>query len=172
MKRIALSLALLLGLTFTKTTINESHYVNQEVVDRIKAHGKWQPKELHENPLKDVPMEQLKKKVGGLLGVHPEDPFSAFIKKINNGVLNKLFLHEPKQAPVKRLQSTLAAFNWIDDGGAVSSCIYAVRDQASCGSCWAFAATGFLEDRFCIKSNAAVSVRLAPEDMVTCDFQN
>ena len=42
----------------------------------------------------------------------------------------------------------------------------------SCGSCWAFASAGFLEDRFCIASNKAIDVRLSPQDMVNCDFNN
>ncbi len=29
-----------------------------------------------------------------------------------------------------------------------------------------------LEDRFCIKSQGQINVRLSPEDMVTCDYDN
>lgn len=29
-----------------------------------------------------------------------------------------------------------------------------------------------LEDRFCIHSNEQINVRLSPEDMVTCDYNN
>jgi len=32
------------------------------------------------------------------------------------------------------------------------SCIHPIRDQKSCGSCWAFAASEALTDRFCIAS--------------------
>ena len=52
------------------------------------------------------------------------------------------------------------------------ACIHSVRDQLSCGSCYAFSAVGMLEDRFCIASEGQINVRLSPEDMVTCDYNN
>lgn len=52
------------------------------------------------------------------------------------------------------------------------SCVHPIRDQQSCGSCWAFGATEALSDRFCIASNGAVDVVLSPEDMVSCDRNN
>jgi C1A family cysteine protease len=42
----------------------------------------------------------------------------------------------------------------------------------NCGSCWAFSAAAFLEDRFCIASNKAINIRLSPQDMVNCDYNN
>lgn len=49
-------------------------------------------------------------------------------------------------------------------------CIHPIRDQGKCGSCWAFAASEVLSDRFCIASNGAVNVILSPQDMVSCDY--
>jgi hypothetical protein len=70
MKRIALTVALLLGIALTKQVFEEKHIINQEKVDRIKASGvKWKPFEVHENPFKDVPMEKLRKMYTGLNGV-------------------------------------------------------------------------------------------------------
>jgi len=48
-------------------------------------------------------------------------------------------------------------------------CVHPVRDQAQCGSCWAFGATESLSDRFCIASKSAVNVILSPEYLVACD---
>lgn len=51
-------------------------------------------------------------------------------------------------------------------------CIHGVRDQQLCGSCWAFASSGFLSDRFCIHSEGDINVVLAPQDLVACNFEN
>ena len=46
------------------------------------------------------------------------------------------------------------------------SCIHPIRNQAQCGSCWAFGATEALSDRFCIKGEDVI---LSPQDLVSCD---
>lgn len=46
--------------------------------------------------------------------------------------------------------------------------IHPIRDQQKCGSCWAFAGTEVLSDRFAI-SNASKGV-LSPQDLVSCDL--
>jgi cathepsin B len=47
--------------------------------------------------------------------------------------------------------------------------IHPIRDQAHCGSCWAFGATEALSDRFAING---VDVILSPQDMVSCNKAN
>ena len=49
------------------------------------------------------------------------------------------------------------------------NCIHAIRDQGSCGGCWAFAASEVLSDRFCIASNEKTNVVLSPQDLISCD---
>ncbi|KAG8185661.1 hypothetical protein JTE90_008931 [Oedothorax gibbosus] len=43
-----------------------------------------------------------------------------------------------------------------------------IRDQASCGSCWAFGAVEAISDRHCIHSNGKVSVQISAQDLLTC----
>ena len=43
-----------------------------------------------------------------------------------------------------------------------------VRDQASCGSCWAFGAVEAMSDRVCIASGGKIKADISAEDLVTC----
>lgn len=51
-------------------------------------------------------------------------------------------------------------------------CAHPVRDQAQCGSCWAFSASEALTDRFCIAKNDGSFPILSPQDMVSCDHSD
>lgn len=46
-------------------------------------------------------------------------------------------------------------------------CYHPIRNQMKCGSCWAFAASETLSDRYCLLKN--VEVILSPQDLVSCD---
>jgi len=43
-----------------------------------------------------------------------------------------------------------------------------IRDQSTCGSCWAFGAVEAMSDRLCIASNGTVQDELSAEDMLSC----
>ena len=47
-----------------------------------------------------------------------------------------------------------------------------VMNQGSCGSCWAFASSGMLGDRFNIRSLGLMHVELSPAKMILCDFNS
>jgi cathepsin B len=46
-------------------------------------------------------------------------------------------------------------------------CYHPIRNQMKCGSCWAFAASETLSDRYCLLKN--IDVVLSPQDLVSCD---
>eukprot|EP01015_Nassula_variabilis_P002938 TRINITY_DN1177_c0_g1_i1.p1 TRINITY_DN1177_c0_g1~~TRINITY_DN1177_c0_g1_i1.p1 ORF type:complete len:263 (+),score=64.33 TRINITY_DN1177_c0_g1_i1:91-879(+) len=50
--------------------------------------------------------------------------------------------------------------------------IHPVRDQARCGSCWAFGASEAFSDRLAIASEGKIDVVLSPQYSVSCDDNN
>lgn len=46
-----------------------------------------------------------------------------------------------------------------------------VKDQGRCGSCWAFASTGMLADRFNIQSMGMINIQLSPTKLILCGWQ-
>ncbi|EAR95562.2 papain family cysteine protease (macronuclear) [Tetrahymena thermophila SB210] len=46
--------------------------------------------------------------------------------------------------------------------------IKTIRDQSTCGSCWAFAATETYSDRICIASNQELQTSISSEDLLEC----
>lgn len=43
-----------------------------------------------------------------------------------------------------------------------------IRDQGSCGSCWAFGAVEAISDRVCVHTNGKVNVEVSAEDLLSC----
>lgn len=90
--------------------------------------------------------------------------------------MNLLGTHIPPQNSFDMEEETLVDLTAVptsfDGRTQWPSCIHAVRDQGSCGSCWAFGSSEALSDRFCVASNGAVNVILSPEDLVSCDKWN
>lgn len=126
-----------------------SHPVNQDIVNQIKKEAStWTPFEAHENPLSNLSVGE----IFGLLGA-----------KVGGSGENTQY-----QAPT--VAADLPAN--FDTRTEYEGCVHAIRDQGSCGSCWAFAATEALSDRFCIASGNKVDVVLSPEYMISCDEGN
>ncbi len=123
------------------------HPVNQEIIDQIRNTATWKAMDLERNPLAGKSYEAIQ----GLLGTSMQmDENMAYA------------------APLL-LESVPTNF---DARTAFPGCVHDIRDQQQCGSCWAFAGSEVLSDRFCIASKGAVNTVLSPEDLVACDSTN
>lgn len=133
-------------LTYTLAN-NAFHPITDDIVKDIKSKTtKWVPFEPEENPLSYKSNYELT----GLLGTIYRPPMGN---------------RQPEEENVDLPKAFDAREQW-------PKCIHEIRDQKQCGSCWAFAASEALSDRFCIASKADVNVVLSPEDMVECDKTN
>jgi len=65
-------------------------------------------------------------------------------------------------APVSTVAPS--SFDWRSKGG-----ITPVKDQAQCGSCWAFSCTESIESVYMIKAGKKNQVPLSPQQIVDCD---
>jgi cathepsin B len=73
------------------------------------------------------------------------------------------------EIPKTKSRPTIALPDSFETYEQWPSCKHAIRDQANCGSCWAFSAAEAMTDRFCIDSGAKVNVILSPQDFVSCE---
>jgi cathepsin B len=72
--------------------------------------------------------------------------------------------------PIHRPDMTAPIPDSFDSRQKWSKCptIKEIRDQGSCGSCWAFGAVEAMSDRICIASGGKVSDHVSSEDLLTC----
>ena len=88
-------------------------------------------------------------------------------KKIQGTLQN---LDKPK-LEVKLLESVdlPTNFDWRTDPRAANCpTVKEIRDQANCGSCWAFGSVEAMSDRICISSKGAKNIHFSAQDMTSC----
>lgn len=73
----------------------------------------------------------------------------------------------PKARPTRK---DLAIPDSFDGRKVWEGLITPVMNQGACGSCWAFASTSTLADRFNIQSLGLMHIRLSPVKLILCDF--
>jgi C1A family cysteine protease len=102
----------------------------------------------------------------GLSSVHGHNKFSdrsrAEMKAMNG------YKSAPKDAsvPVHQAANAPASVDWVAAGK-----VYAIQDQAQCGSCWAFSATCTVESSYAIGTNTS-PLNLSEQQMVSCSKLN
>lgn len=96
---------------------------------------------------KNVPLQYVK----GLLGVHRDNK--------NYGLPTYYHKVIPKDLP----ESFDSREQWPN-----CKSIGLIRDQSTCGSCWAFGAVEAISDRICIHTKGKVQVNISAEDLLTC----
>ena len=81
--------------------------------------------------------------------------------------LNQQYIKVTKIFPVRKIDIP----NYFDGRITWDGLISPVRNQGKCGSCWAFASTGALADRFNIQSMGLLNLELSPAKLILCDWQ-
>jgi cathepsin B len=71
-------------------------------------------------------------------------------------------------AVVSRVANDIPASFLANATWTKCSSIAEIRDQANCGSCWAFGAAEAMTDRYCIASNQTTNPRISMENVLTC----
>merc|ERR1719232_445353 len=88
-------------------------------------------------------------------------------KKTKDSHAAKTKLHEGRRRVVlDNLKGNPSSVNWNTAGK-----ITAVKNQGSCGSCWAFSTTGAIEGRTAIHDNAK-PVSLSEQELVDCSTRD
>lgn len=120
----------------------EIHPVNDVIVGEIRKKATWVPLEPEENPFSYMSVEDIKARLGAKLTVYGDNA-------------PRLHLFLPRTFDARE--------QWPE-------AIHEIRDQGSCGSCWAFGATEALSDRFKVEKN--IDIVLSPQHLVSCDTSN
>jgi cathepsin B len=139
-------LILILGLSLSMAHETEP-LITREHIENLKSVAGFEVLDYESHPFKDWSVEDFKKRLG--------------LRKIEGQPKQEIFYGDNDGLP-----------ETFDSRTQWPNCVHQIRDQQSCGSCWAFAASEVLSDRFCIATKGATNVVLSPQDLVSCDSQD
>jgi cathepsin B len=118
--------------------------MSKDLVNELKTIEKsWEAHSLKTNPLSKKTEEELKMMCG-----------TTFYGQVEESTYKPEDVGAPKNFDARK--------------GKFSSCIHPVRNQARCGSCWAFGSAEALSDRFCIEGEDVI---LSPQWSVSCNHK-
>lgn len=137
--RTIIALALI-ALSVSNTIISRRH------IEHLKKVAPWEVYEYEENPFRDYTDEEIHALMGDL--------------SINDIVEEKDDFYPGKYNDVPE------SYDWRKE---FPNCQMRIKDQASCGSCWAFAGSTAFEHRVCQHSQGKQNVELSPQNLVSCD---
>lgn len=120
------------------------HPVNHQIVNELKKTASWQVADVHENQFANMSLEDIQGLMGTILDYQPVDSID--------------------ETPAVGVPDN---YNFYE---ANPDCANPVRNQARCGSCWAFGAAEALEDRWCLATGEHLN--MSTQDMVSCDRGN
>ncbi len=141
-------LVLTVSFSFGSIVDSSAPIITREYVEQAKKELPFETYDYEDNPFKDYSLDQLKRVFGVELPSDKEPSLLAMPVAWGN------------------FKSLPANYN---TKAQYPNCNLPIRHQGNCGSCWAFAATGVLADRFCIQSGGKYKMHLSPQFMVSCD---
>jgi len=145
--KINIILAILfIGVALAHHDLAEEHtpFITREHLEELRSQVSFEVLDYETHPFKNWSISDIKKRLG--------------LMKRENAEKKQIFYGDNKNLP-----------DSFDTREKWPECIHPIRDQQSCGSCWAFAASEVLSDRFCIASNQSINLVLSPQDLVSCD---
>lgn len=148
-----------------QSELSDTPLITRELIEHIKSKTQsWEPVDMDDfHPYKDWTLSQMRKlqRKSPLDFDYVPDPRNindgssrhpAPLKVPNNGNYGDL----PKEFD--------ARVKWPN-----CQSIHIVRDQGSCGSCWAFGSVSAMSDRVCIHSNGTFQHLLSHHDLMVCN---
>jgi hypothetical protein len=147
MFKIILFLYNIFNVVISKNIVNNIDTINY--INNVQK--KWVS---HESPrFNNLELEHVKQLCG--VDIHNSKNFS-----ISPIIINySYYLRKDEEIP----KNFDARDQWKD-----CSTISTIRNQGSCGSCWAFATTESFNDRLCIATNGKFQQLLSPQDTLNC----